>query len=117
MIDRLKELFYKITGKAPLNVNHFAGTWEAVRETTEAKACVFVLCDITWTVYYDGKEIEYPPGIYTRTSDTSADIYYSADFYRGGCFAAIATFILRNNNNTLVWEWGSGVEMEFRRVT
>jgi len=116
MIEKLKELFYEITGKDPLGKNRFVGTWEGVRQREESEKCVFVLDNTTWTVYYDGKETENPPGTYYRRSRTSADIFYSADFYRGYRFP-IATFLLRNNNNTLVWVWGSGVEMEFSRVT
>jgi len=75
----------------------------------------FVLDDTTWTVYYDGRRIKPPPGTYTRTSGTTADVFYSDDFYVRGVFVAIATFTLRDDDNTLVWTWGSGVETEFAR--
>ena len=117
MINRLKELFYGITGKDPLGKNRFIGKWDAVGQRPGSEKCVFVLDNTTWTVYYDGKETENPPGTYYRRSRTSADIYYSQDFYHSGYRFPIATFLLRNNNNTLVWVWGSGVEMEFSRVT
>ena len=115
MIGTLKELFCKITGIDPLGGNHFVGTWEAVGQTTKGEKCVFVLDDSTWTVYYDGQKIKTPPGTYTRTSSSTADIFYSADFYVKGIFVAIATFTLRNGNNTLVWTWESGVATEFAR--
>ena len=116
MIDRLKELFYEITGKDPLGTNRFIGTWDAVRQREGSEKCVFVLDDTKWTVYYDGQRMKSPPGSYIRTSRTSADIYYSQDFYHSGYRFHIATFLLRDNNNTLVWDWGSDVEMEFSRV-
>ena len=115
MINRLKELFYEITGKAPLGGNRFIGTWDAVRQREESEKCVVVLDDTKWTVYYNGRRGKSPPGSYTRTSRTSADLYYSEDFYHGYRFP-IATFSLRNNNNTLVWIWGSDVEIKFRRA-
>ena len=113
MIGTLKGLLRKITGK---NRNNFVGTWEAVGQKAGEKKCVFVLDDTTWTVYYDGLKIKPPPGTYDRTGDTTADIYYSADFYVSGVFFAIATFTLRDGDNTLVWTWNGGVGMEFARV-
>jgi hypothetical protein len=113
VIDTLKGLFRKITGRGR---NNFVGTWEAVGQKEGERKCVFVLDDTTWTVYYDGQKIKPPPGTYDRTGDTTADIYYSADFYVNGVFFAIATFTLRDGDNTLVWTWGGGVEMEFARV-
>ena len=94
MIERLKELFYNITGKDPLGANRFIGTLEAVSQREESEKCVFVLDNTTWAAYYDGKETENPPGTYYRWSRTSADIFYSAGFYRGYRFP-IATFLLR----------------------
>ena len=113
MMRALKELFRKITGRGR---NNFAGTWEAVGQSTEERKCVFVLDDTTWTVYYDGQKIKTPPGTYVRTDDTTADVYYSDDFYARGTFFTIATFTLRDGDNTLVWTWNGGVEMEFARV-
>ena len=116
MINRLKELFYNITGIDPLGKNRFIGTWEAVRQREESEKSIFILDDTTWRMPEEGKEPKTPPGTYYRWSRTSADIFYSADFYRGYRFP-IATFLLRDNSNMLVWVWGSGVEMEFVRVT
>ena len=115
MISAFKELFRKITGKAPLGDNRFVGTWEAVGQTAEDRKCVFVLDDTAWTVYYDGRKIKPPSGTYVRTDDTTADVFYSADFYVRGVFVTIATFTLRDGNNTLVWTWDGGAEMEFAR--
>jgi len=54
-----------------------------------------------------------PPGTYIRTSGSTADIFYNKDFYgKASCFP-IATFTLRNDNNTLVWTWESGDTLEF----
>ena len=115
IIDTLKELFRKITGKDPLGDNRFVGTWEAVGQNPKSEKCVFVLDDTTWTVYYDGRRGKRPPGTYTRTSGTTADVFYSDDFYLSGVFFTIVTFTLRDDDNTLVWTWGGGVETEFAR--
>jgi len=113
VIDTLKGLFREITGRGR---NRFVGTWEAVGQKAEERKCVFVLDDTTWTVYYDGLKIKPPPGTYVRTDDTTADVYYSDDFYVSGVFVTIATFTLRDGRNTLVWTWDSGVETKFTRV-
>jgi len=56
MIDRLKGLFYEITGKDPLGTNHFVGIWEAVRQRDEeSEKCVFVLDDTTWRIPEEGE--------------------------------------------------------------
>jgi len=62
MMERLKALFYKITKRDPLGVNRFIGTWEAARQSSEERKCVFVLDETTWTVYYDGEKITPPTG-------------------------------------------------------
>ena len=116
IIERLKELYYEITGKDPLGTNRFIGTWDAVKQREGSEKCVVVLDDTKLTVYYNGRRGNRPPGSYTRTSRTSADLYYSADFYHSGYRFPIATFSLRSNNNTLVWVWGSDVEIKFRRA-
>jgi len=91
--------FVKITDNDSFSVNHFVGSWGGPGEY------VFVLDDSNWTLYNDGK-IESGPWAYTRTSISTANAFYDRRDI------VVGTFTLRDDNNTLVWTWGSGLALD-----